>query len=50
MHKAFFQHVYRPTYLVKQAANTLKSLYRINVFMNNLSRIGEIRDAANSVA
>ena len=50
MHNAFFQHVYRPTYLVKQAANTLKSLYRINVFMSNLSRIGEIRDAANSVA
>ena len=50
MHNAFFQHVYRPTYLVKQAANTLKSLYRLNVFMNNLSRISEIREATNSVA
>jgi anaerobic magnesium-protoporphyrin IX monomethyl ester cyclase len=50
MHKAFFQHVYRPSYLMKQAASTLRSLYRINVFMSNLSRIGEIRKAANSVA
>jgi anaerobic magnesium-protoporphyrin IX monomethyl ester cyclase len=50
MHNAFFQHVYRPSYLVKQFASTLKSPYRINVFVNNLSRISEIRDAANSVA
>jgi anaerobic magnesium-protoporphyrin IX monomethyl ester cyclase len=50
MHDAFFQHVYRPSFLVKQAASTLKSLYRINVLVNNLSRIGEIREAANSVA
>jgi anaerobic magnesium-protoporphyrin IX monomethyl ester cyclase len=50
MHKAFFRHVCRPSYLMKQAASTLRSLYRINVFMNNLSRIGEIREAANSVA
>jgi anaerobic magnesium-protoporphyrin IX monomethyl ester cyclase len=50
MHDAFFQHVYRPSFLVKQATSTLKSMYRINVLMNNVSRIGEIREAANSVA
>jgi anaerobic magnesium-protoporphyrin IX monomethyl ester cyclase len=50
MHDAFFQHVYRPGFLVKQIVKTLGSLYRINVFMSNLSRIGEIREAANSVA
>jgi anaerobic magnesium-protoporphyrin IX monomethyl ester cyclase len=50
MHDAFFQHVYRPSFLLKQAVKTLGSPYRMNVFMNNLSRIGEIRDAANSVA
>jgi anaerobic magnesium-protoporphyrin IX monomethyl ester cyclase len=50
MHDAFFQHVYRARYLLKQAASTLRSLYRINVFMSNLNRIGEIREAAKSVA
>jgi radical SAM superfamily enzyme YgiQ (UPF0313 family) len=50
MHNAFFQHVYRPSFLVKQAANTLKSMYRMNVLVNNLSRLGEIKDATDSVA
>jgi anaerobic magnesium-protoporphyrin IX monomethyl ester cyclase len=50
MHAAFFQHVYRPGFLLKQALKTLGSPYRMSVFMNNLSRIGEIRNAANSVA
>jgi hypothetical protein len=40
----------RPSFLAKQVAKTLKSSYRINVFMSNLSRLGEIREAANSVA
>jgi radical SAM superfamily enzyme YgiQ (UPF0313 family) len=50
MHDAFFQHVYRPTFLVKQIAKTLKSTYRMNVLVNNLSRLDEIKDAAESVA
>jgi len=50
MHNAFFQHVYRPSFLVKQAAQTLKSVYRMNVLVSNLSRLSEIREAANSVA
>ena len=50
MHNAFFQHAYRPSFLVKQVAKTLKSMYRMNVFMNNLSRISEIREATNHVA
>ncbi len=50
MHNAFFQNVYRPSFLVKQVAQTLKSSYRMNVVVNNLSRLGEIREAANSVA
>jgi len=50
MHNAFFQHVYRPSFLVKQVAKTLKSMYRMNVLVSNLSRLDEIRDAANSVA
>jgi anaerobic magnesium-protoporphyrin IX monomethyl ester cyclase len=50
MHDAFFQHVYRPTFLLKQIVKTLGSPYRMNVFMSNLSRIGQIRDATKSVA
>ena len=50
MHDAFFQHVYRPDFLVKQVAKTLKSTYRMNVLVSNLSRLCEIREAANSVA
>ncbi len=50
MHDAFFLHVYRPNFLVKQVAETLKSSYRMNVLLNNLSRLGEIREAANNVA
>jgi len=50
MHDAFFQHVYRPTFLVKQIAQTLTSSYRMNVFVKNLSRLAEIREGANSVA
>ncbi len=50
MHDAFFQHVYRPTFLVKQIAQALRSSYRMNVFVNNLSRLAEIREGANIVA
>jgi anaerobic magnesium-protoporphyrin IX monomethyl ester cyclase len=50
MHDAFFQHVYRPGFLVEQFAKTLRSSYRMNVAVSNLNRLNEIRDAANSVA
>jgi anaerobic magnesium-protoporphyrin IX monomethyl ester cyclase len=50
MHSAFLQHVYRPSFLVKQFAEALKSPYRMNVLVNNLSRLGKIREAANNVA
>jgi hypothetical protein len=50
MHNAFFQHVSRPGFLIGQVAKTLRSSYRMNVVVNNLGRLGEIFDAANSVA
>jgi anaerobic magnesium-protoporphyrin IX monomethyl ester cyclase len=50
MHDAFFLHVYRPSFLVKQVAETFKSPYRMNVLVSNLSRLAEIREAANTVA
>jgi anaerobic magnesium-protoporphyrin IX monomethyl ester cyclase len=50
MHDAFFLHIYRPSFLVKQVAETFKSPYRMNVLVSNLSRLAEIREAANNVA
>lgn len=50
MHDAFFLHVSRPGFLIEQFAKTLKSSYRMNVMVNNLSRLAEIREGANSVA
>jgi anaerobic magnesium-protoporphyrin IX monomethyl ester cyclase len=49
VHDAFFRHVSRPAFLIQQLAKTLKSSYRRNVMVNNLSRIIEIREGANSV-
>jgi len=49
VHDAFFRHVSRPSYLITQIAKTLKSSYRMNVMINNLSRIVEIREGANAV-
>ncbi len=48
-HNAFFQHIYRPNFLIKQVASTLKSSYRINVLLNNLNRLAEIIESAKSV-
>jgi anaerobic magnesium-protoporphyrin IX monomethyl ester cyclase len=50
MHNAFFQHVSRPRFLFGQVAKTLRSSYRMNVVVSNLSRLDEIIEAANSVA
>ena len=48
-HKAFFRHVSSPSFLAKQVGYTLKSSYRMNVFVSNLSRLFQISKAANSV-
>ena len=50
MHDAFFRHVYRPTFLVKQISQALKSAYRMNVLVNNLGRLAEIREGTNIIA
>jgi anaerobic magnesium-protoporphyrin IX monomethyl ester cyclase len=50
MHDAFFQHVCRPSFLVKQVAETFRSPYRMNVLVSNLSRLAEIKEAASNVA
>lgn len=49
VHDAFALHVTRPGFLLEQLAKTLKSSYRINVIISNLSRINEIREGTDSV-
>ena len=49
VHDAFFQHIRRPTFLAEQFVKTLKSSWRRNVIFNNLSRLNDIREGANSV-
>jgi len=49
VHDAFFQHIRRPTFLAEQLVKTLKSSWRRNVIFNNLSRLNDIREGANSV-
>ena len=50
IHSAFVQHICRPSFLAKQVAYTLTSPYRMSIVINNLSRINEIRKAANVIA
>jgi radical SAM superfamily enzyme YgiQ (UPF0313 family) len=50
MHNAFFRHIARPAFLVEQMAKTVKSPYRRNVMLSNLSRLNQIRESANTVA
>jgi len=49
IHEAFYQFARRPSFMLKQAARTLKSPYRMNVILNNLSRIGSIKENIRSV-
>jgi radical SAM superfamily enzyme YgiQ (UPF0313 family) len=50
IHDAFYRFVRRPGFLSKQIARTLKSSYRMEIFVNNLSRIGTIIENARDVA
>jgi len=50
IHDAFYDFLRRPSFILKQIARTLKSSYRMEVVMNNLTRIGDIRENLHSVA
>jgi radical SAM superfamily enzyme YgiQ (UPF0313 family) len=50
LNKAFFSHIARPEYIITQFAKTLKSPYRMNVMLSNLTRLGEINEDLHSVA
>jgi radical SAM superfamily enzyme YgiQ (UPF0313 family) len=50
IHDAFYNFFRRPSYILKQVMKTLKSSYRMEVVISNLSRIGDIRENLRSVA
>jgi anaerobic magnesium-protoporphyrin IX monomethyl ester cyclase len=50
VNRAFFNHFTRPKFLVEQFAKTLRSSYRTNVILSNLTRLREINDDLHAVA
>lgn len=50
MQYGFFSRVYKPSFLISQIAKTMKSSYRINIIVNNLTRVNEIRNTIKMVA
>jgi len=50
IHEAFYQFARRPSFILKQIVRTLKSPYRMNIILNNLSRMGSIRENIRSIA
>lgn len=49
IHEAYTEFMQRPGYVLGQIARTLGSRYRMGVVMNNLGRIGEIRDSIHNI-
>jgi len=49
IHDGFYDFVRRPSFILKQFVRTLKSQYRMSVMMNNLSRLGSIRENIRSI-
>ena len=50
IHEAFYDFVRRPSFILKQAARTMRSPYRMGIILNNLSRIGSIKENVRNVA
>jgi radical SAM superfamily enzyme YgiQ (UPF0313 family) len=50
MQYGFFNRVYSPAFLVSQAIKTIRSSYRVNTILNNVSRINQIRKTVRQVA
>lgn len=50
IHEGFYRFARRPSFLSRQLARTIRSSYRISIIMNNLTRIGIIRENIRSVA
>jgi radical SAM superfamily enzyme YgiQ (UPF0313 family) len=49
VHEGFYRFARRPSFLSKQMARLMKSPYRMRVLLNNLGRLGEIRESIRSV-
>jgi len=49
IHDAFYDFVRRPSFILEQFVRSLKSQYRMSVMMNNLSRLGNIRENIRSI-
>lgn len=50
VHKGFYNFARRPSYILKQIVRTLKSSYRMEVVMNNLTHLGDIRENIRNIA
>ena len=50
MQYGFFNRVQNPAFLLDQAIKTIRSSYRVNTIINNLSRINQIRKTIRQVA
>ncbi len=49
IHEAYSKFIQRPGFILRQIARTLSSRYRMEVVINNLSRIGAIRDSIYNI-
>lgn len=49
VHGAFYDFVRRPSFISAQLARLVKSRYRVRVMMNNIPRVGDIRDSLRSI-
>jgi hypothetical protein len=49
VHGAFYDFVRRPSFISAQVARLMKSWYRVRVMMNNIPRVGDIRESLRSI-
>jgi len=48
-HEGFYRFVKRPSFISKQAARLIKSPYRVRTLINNLGRVGDIKECLRSI-
>lgn len=49
VHEGFYHFVHRPSYILKQIARTAKSKYRMETAVDNLSRMGRIKENIRNI-
>ena len=50
IHDGFYDFLRRPSFILEQTVRTLKSSYRMETVMNNLTRISDIRESLRNIA